>query len=577
MRDLLSLRNTIFTYPSKNHPSRHSISSSLFCYYYSSSSSTASEFENLKTLINLNRYQWLPLLDTSQSITQVCQIHAHLITAGHFDSFLARKLLKFYWDFGNVDYTISIFRYIDYPGTFCINTVIKAYSVSSTPQYAVVFYFELLRRGFSPNSHTFPPLIGSCAKMGCVESGRKCHGQAIKNGVNHEPPVQNSLIHMYGSCGSVTLALKVFNQMPIRELVSWNSLVDGYARFGNLDFAHRVFAAMPERNLASWNIIMSGYLKGGIPGCVLKLFRKMVKTGLKGNDITMVNALTACTRSARLKEGRSIHGYLIRSFFKSSIFLDTALINMYWKCHKVDVACRVFESMTEKNLVSWNAMILGHCIHGNPEDGIKLYNKVVRRTRSSDGEAKSTKGLRPDEILDGIFPDEITFIGVLCACARAKLLAEGRDYVHEMVNVFGIKPNFAHYWCIANIFASLGLIQQAEDTIRNMPQDAMFMSPESLVWANLLGLCRFQGDVSLGERIANTLIDMEPQNHAYYQLLLNVYAVAGRWEDAAKVKQMVKEKRVGRMPGCNLVDLKDIVHDLRVEEYWHGGMAESNI
>ncbi|KAH7519893.1 hypothetical protein FEM48_Zijuj08G0085700 [Ziziphus jujuba var. spinosa] len=414
MRDLLSLRNTIFTYPSKNHPSRHSISSSLFCYYYSSSSSTASEFENLKTLINLNRYQWLPLLDTSQSITQVCQIHAHLITAGHFDSFLARKLLKFYWDFGNVDYTISIFRYIDYPGTFCINTVIKAYSVSSTPQYAVVFYFELLRRGLSPNSHTFPPLIGSCAKMGCVESGRKCHGQAIKNGVNHEPPVQNSLIHMYGSCGSVTLALK-------------------------------------------------------------------------------------------------------------------------------------------------------------------LYNKVVRRTRSSDGEAKSTKGLRPDEILDGIFPDEITFIGVLCACARAKLLAEGRDYVHEMVNVFGIKPNFAHYWCIANIFASLGLIQQAEDTIRNMPQDAMFMSPESLVWANLLGLCRFQGDVSLGERIANTLIDMEPQNHAYYQLLLNVYAVAGRWEDAAKVKQMVKEKRVGRMPGCNLVDLKDIVHDLRVEEYWHGGMAESNI
>lgn len=241
IRELLSFRNTIFTYPSKN-PSRHCISSFLFC-----SSSTASEFEKLKTSITSNRYQWLPLLDASQSVTQVCQIHAHLITTGHFHSFWARKVLKFYWDFGDVDYTTLIFKYIDSPGTFCINKVIKAYSVSSTPHCAIVFYFELLRNGFSPNSYTFPPLIGSCAKMGCVESGRKCHGQAIKNGVNHELPVQNSLIHMYGRCGSVTLALKVFNQVPIRELVSWNSIVDAYARFGKLDFAHRLFAAMPKK------------------------------------------------------------------------------------------------------------------------------------------------------------------------------------------------------------------------------------------------------------------------------------------------------------------------------------------
>lgn len=85
-------------------------------------------------------------------------------------------------------------------------------------------YFKMLGRGdFVPNSYTYVPLLGCCAKMGCAGTGKKCHGQAVKNGVEGVLPVQNSLIHMYGSCGVVEIARMLFDEMQQRDSVSWNA------------------------------------------------------------------------------------------------------------------------------------------------------------------------------------------------------------------------------------------------------------------------------------------------------------------------------------------------------------------
>ncbi|KAK9990125.1 hypothetical protein SO802_025110 [Lithocarpus litseifolius] len=562
MRELFRFRNSILT-------SKTNLSSPFY-----SSCATSDATGTSPSLFQRS----FALLEACQNMRQLFQIQAHFITCGLcHNPFWAGKVLHFSSDFGgDIDYTLLVFRYIHSPDRLCINTVIKAYSKSCVPYQAVVFYFEWLRNGFLPNSYTFVPLFGSCAKMGCVKSGLECHGQAIKNGVDSVVPVQNSLIHMYGCCGDIELANKVFVGMSKRDLISWNSIVDGYARIGNLGVAHQLFDLMPDRNVVSWNIMINGYLKGGNPGCGLKLFREMDKTGLRGSDTTMVGVLTACGHSARLKEGRSAHGFLIKMFLRPTIIIDTALIDMYSRCKRVDVAFEVFKRMANRNLVCWNAMILGHCLHGNPEDGLTLFGEMLGRTRSKPVETNLGKDLRSDKVEEGIIPDEITFIGVLCACARAGFLTEGRDYFSLMIDVYTIKPNFAHYWCMANLYAKLGLIQKAEEILRNMPEDED-KSSESLQWANLLGSCRFLGDVSLGERIAKSLIDMDPQNPSYYQLLLNVYAVAGQWEDVARVKEMMKDRKVGRMPGCNLIDLKEIVHNLKVGDYWRERMEEASM
>ncbi|KAG2694129.1 hypothetical protein I3760_08G127300 [Carya illinoinensis] len=558
MRELTRLRSSVPFQPT----SKTNLSRPRFC-------SSSSPLERTATSL----YQRRCILETCQNMRQLLQIQAHFITSGLFHNpFWAGRILQCSSGFGDLDYTILIFRYINWPDRLCVNTVIKAYSNSRVPFQAMVFYFECLRNGFLPNSYSFVPLVGSIAKMGCFKSGKKCHGQAVKNGVDSVLPVQNALIHMYGCCGAVDLASNVFVEMSNRDLVSWNSVIDVYSRLGDLGNAHRLFDIMPERNVVSWNIMINGYLKGGNPGCGLKLFREMVKFGLRGSDTTMVSVLTACGRSARVREGRSVHGCHIRIFLISSIVIDTALIDMYSRCQRVDMACRVFERMANKNLVSWNAMIMGHCLHGNPEDGLLLFSEMLGRPKSKHKETNLNRSSRCDEGQEGIIPDEITFIGVLCACARSGLLADGRAYFSQMIDIFNIKPNFAHNWCMANLYASVGLVQEAEEILRNVPEDDK--SSESLFWANLFGSCRFLGDVSLGEKIAKSLIKMEPHEPLSYQLLLNVYAVAGRWEDVAWVKDMMKDRKVGRMPGCNLKDLKEIVHELKVSDSWREGMDE---
>lgn len=158
-----------------------------------------------------------------------------------------------------------------------------------------------------------------------------------------------------------------------------------------------------------------------------------------------------------------------------------------------------------------------------------------------------------------ITPDEVTFVGILSACARGGFLEEGNKYFERMASLYQLKPTFAHYWCMANLYGSLGLIQEAEQLLKCMPEEK-----ESLVWSGLLGYCRFRGDIELGERMGKQLIELEPFNGSRYALLWNVYMAAGRWEDAQNVKELMKERGVRTMPNGRLVDLNEIVHNFKV-------------
>lgn len=549
LREIIKLRSSVYSHPPLI-PSKSSFftSSPVYSYFsaYHYQGSTVSLYNPI-----------FHLLRKCRNMRQLSQIQASLVTSGLVQNpFIASRVLALSADLNSIHYTLTIFQHVDSPDTFCINIVIKAYSKSCVPQQAVVFYFEMLKNGFMPNSFTFPPLVSSCAESGCYNLGEKTHGQAIKNGVDNALQVQNSLIHMYGCCGLIDAAKKMFDQMPHKDLVSWNSIITGYVRCEDLGIAHMLFDEMAQKNVVTWNVLISGYLKGKNPGCGLKLFREMMNKGYGGSHTTMASVITACGRSLRLKEGKSVHGSVIRTFMDTNIILDTALIDMYSKCQRVELAEVVFDRILDRNLVCWNAIVLGHCIHGNPQNGLHLFVKMVNEER-------------------GFSPDKITFIGVLCACAREGMLSEGKKYFTQMVNVYDLKPNFAHFWCMANLYNSVGLIQEAVEILSNISDDENDdLSSESSVWAHLLGLCRFKGDVNLGEQVAKSVLEVDPENFFCYGFLMNIYAIAGKWEEVNKVEEMMKEKGVKRLPGCNLVDLNDIVHNLKVGDKWQNGRKE---
>ncbi|KAD6796101.1 hypothetical protein R6Q59_020017 [Mikania micrantha] len=495
------------------------------------------------------------LLQSCQKLTQFHQIQSRFITSGFLrNPSMAGRVLKLSLNLCDIDYTLLIFRCISYPDTFCVNTVINAYVCGSLHNEVVKFYFEMLKEDgvlFEPNSFTFPPLISSCTKTRELVSGRRWHGQAVKFGVDRTLHLENALIHMYAVCGLIDVAWMVFDEMSVRDLVSWNSMVDGYVKVSDMGYAHQLFDKMPLRNVVSWNVMMKGYLDVKKPGLVLKLFRRMVRTGVRWNDTTIVSVLTACGRSCRLKEGRSVHASLIRMLMNVTLIIGTALIDMYSKCGIPDVGQVIFDNMLIKNLVCWNAMISGKSIYGNPKHGLGLFNKMIE--------------------LGELIPDEVTYVGVLCACARLGLLPEGKNHFLEMTNVFNVKPNFAHYWCMANLYASHGLVHDAVELLKNMPVD-INMSPQSSMWASLLGSCRFKGNTDAGEQIAKSLIEDDPLNHSYHVLLIIIYAVAGQWEDVARMKCMMIERGFS-VPGFSLVELTQIVNSLEVGDKWEDSIS----
>ncbi|KAG1360612.1 Pentatricopeptide repeat-containing protein [Cocos nucifera] len=506
-------------------------------------------------------------LPSLRSLPALLQAHAHLLASGLLRHPLAAGLLlRASAAAAPLPHTLLLFRHLSAPDPFCANTVIRALSLSHDPLLALPFFFANLRSGFAPNSFSFSPLLAACARATSLHAGEKCHAQALKRGVDAVLHVHNSLIYMYCGCGLLECARVLFDEMPHRDVISWNSMVNGYAEAGDFDAARKLFDTMPERNVVSWNILINGYLKGKSPKCGLELFREMGEKGPRGSVNTMVSVVTSCGRLGLLKEGRSVHGYYIKNFEEENLIFGTALVDMYCTCWKVDVAKRVFDRMSVRNLVCWNAMVTGHCIFGNPEDGLALFREMVGR-----GEGFDDGGMDDgsENELTRISPDEITFAGVLCACARAGLLAEGKKYFNEMTSLYKLIPNFAHYWCLANLYGSLGLAQEAVELLRSIPEET-----GSRVLGGLLGLYRFCGGLELGESIAKRLIELEPSNGFRYALVCNIYVAAGKWGDVHKMKQMFKKRGVRLLPGHRLVDLNEIVHNLKVGERSQTEMEE---
>jgi pentatricopeptide repeat protein len=197
----------------------------------------------------------------------------------------------------------------------------------------------------------------------------------------------------------------------------------------------------------SWNAIIAGYSQSGHPREALAFFNEMQVQGIKPNSVTMVGVLPACACADlfALEQGKQIHGHVIRSEFESDVSVCTALVDMYAKCGHIGMARKVFDKMSSRDVVSWNAMILGYGIHGHAEDALALFSQMQQL---------------------GTKPDHITFIGVLTACSHAGLVDEGWQYFGCMKSDYGLAPNMEHYGCLVDLLGRSGHLEEAHDIIK---------------------------------------------------------------------------------------------------------------
>jgi pentatricopeptide repeat protein len=202
------------------------------------------------------------------------------------------------------------------------------------------------------------------------------------------------------------------------------------------------------------------------------------------------------------------------------------LLDVYTKGGMLDTASKIFNRITQKDVASWNTMILGYGMHGQIDVAFELFD------------------LMKD---DGIEYDHVSYIAVLSACSHGGLVDRGKKYFSQMI-AQNFKPQQMHYACMVDLLGRAGQLSESAEIIRNMPFRA-----NSDVWGALLGSCRIHGDIELARLAAEHLFELKPENSGYYTLLRNMYSESGMWNEANGVKKLMKLRKVQKNPAYSWV------------------------
>ncbi|TXG68010.1 hypothetical protein EZV62_009285 [Acer yangbiense] len=440
-------------------------------------------------------------------------------------------------------YAHQIFAYAGVSQVFVWNSCLKMFAESENPGDAVLLFYQLRQFDVMPDSFTCSFVLKACTTMLDLCNGRIVHGYVEKLGLKSNLFLQNMVVNLYALCGEMGDARLLFEKMSQRDVVTWNIMITQLIKRGDITEACELFTRMPERSVRSWTVLISGYVQCGKPKEAVELFLEMEEAGVRANEVTVVAVLAACADLGALDLGRRVHEYSNRSGFRRNIRVSNTLIDMYVKCGCLEDARRVFDEMEERTIFSWSAMIQGLAIHGQAEETLRIFYKMMET---------------------GMKPNGVTFIGILHACSHMGLIEEGCKFFSSMTTDYGIILQIEHYGCMVDLLSRGGLLQEAYKFIMNMP-----MKPNGIIWGALLGGCRVHRNVDLAEEATRHLHQLDPLNDGYYVVLSNIYAEAERWEDVARVRRLMRNRGVKKTPGWSSITVDGVVHEFVAGDETH--------
>eukprot|EP01018_Ginkgo_biloba_P006943 Gb_37396 [translate_table: standard] len=415
------------------------------------------------------------------------------------------------------------------------NAMIAGYSQNGNDAEALEFLYKMRMAGMKLDQYSLCIVLGACAALATLKQGKQVHAHMIRTGFDANVVLENALIDMYAKCRRMDSARQVFDRMSKQGLIPKMGKIAGRPQNG--------FSNLSVANVVSWNGMISGYAQDGQGEEAVKLFREMLLQGVKPDHFPYTSTLMACASMAVLEQGKQVHVHIIKTGFELAAFVGSALIDMYAKCGSIEDARKFFNSMSERNVVSWTAMITGCAHHGLGKEALELFKQMIQADMK---------------------PHNITFVGVLCACSHAGLVDEGRHFFYSMTREYGITPGVEHYTCMVDLLGRSGYLDEAEDFINKMQ-----VKPNGAVWGALLGASRIHGNIEMGKRAAEHVLDFKLLDAGPYVLLSNIYAAAGRWDDANRVRKLMEDRQVKKQPGCSWIEVKNKMHSFVVGDRSH--------
>ncbi|EPS63455.1 hypothetical protein M569_11327 [Genlisea aurea] len=549
-----------------------------------------------------------------RAFTHLKQVHARLLRFElHQDHYLLNMVLKSAFNFCRPDYTIAVFGQTLRPNFYLYNTMIRGLVSNDCFSQAIEYFYMMRKQGFLPNNFTFPFVLKSCSRRMDLGLGVKVHSLVVKAGFDTDVFVSTGLVGFYSKLERLDDALKVFVEIPEKNVVTWTALIGGYIG------AHRFREA-------------------------IHLFQSSVTTDLRPDSFTLVQILSCCSHLGDLSAGQWIHNFIIERKTARNVFVNTALVDMYAKCGGMESARLVFDEMPEKDIVTWGTMVQGYASNGFPKQALEIFSRMQEQNLRPDcyvivgvlsscarlgalqlGESAFemmgkneflsnpvmgtalidmySKCGKMDAAMDlfrqmkaldlvilnavisglamtghvhaafscfallekkGFEPDGNTFLGLLCGCTHAGLVRDGRRFFSLMSSRYFTPVTIEHYGAMADLLSRAGLLNEAQQLIESMPVKA-----NAIVWGALLNGCRLHRDTKLAESVLRRLIEVEPENSANYVLLSNIYSANKKWEESETTRSIMATRGIQKVKACSWIEVNGVVHEFLVGDRTH--------
>ncbi|KAL8536773.1 hypothetical protein ACS0TY_012082 [Phlomoides rotata] len=452
---------------------------------------------------------------SSKYLKQIKQVHCSLVIHGHL-------LIRDLWI-----------------NTLLYNALIRTYLSLSRPCTSLLLFSHMLHHQAPPNSYTFPSILKATSSLSKSHNishiSHSFHAQCVGRGLLNDPFVCTSFLSLYSQIGDICSARKMFDEISQPCIVSYNALLDAFGKSGNMGLAIPMFLNMPKRDVYSWTSIINGYLQNGCFREAISFFREMMADEdvacdfLRPNEATFVSVLSACANlddGIALSQGKQIHGYMVRIEKELSVYNGTALISFYGKMGCLSYAFKLFNAMAVKKVCTWNAMICSLASNGRESQALDMFETM--------------KSL-------ALCPNEVTFVCVLTACTRTKLVSLGMELFRSMSCDFSITPKMEHYGCVVDLLGRAGLLKEAYEFVKNMPFEA-----DGTVLGALLGACRVHGDLELANEVGRQLLKKRPDHCGQYVLLSSIYAGAEIWDHAAALRKAMAHAGIQKIPAFSM-------------------------
>ncbi|KAM1618069.1 hypothetical protein ACFX1R_018271 [Malus domestica] len=541
-------------------------------------------------------------------LDQGLQAHGMVKRLGFgLDLMLNNDLIDMYGKCGRMGIALEVFDRMPERNVVSWTALMCGYLQNGNAKGSLSLFSRMGFSGIKPNEFTFSINLKASGFVGIVENGMQIHNMCTKSGFEWVTVVSNSILDMYAKCGRFREAARMFDVMPVKNLISWNAMIAAFTLEGNGESA-------------------------------LLLFRKMQGLGEVPDEYTITSTLKACSGLGAVRQGSQIHSSLITRGFLCSVrtTIAGALVDLYVKCGHLTEAQRVFDQIEQKNLVSWSSLILGYAqecnllqamdlfrqlrvsidhrvdgfvlsslmgvfadfalveqgrqMHaftikipsgldisvtnsildmylkcGLTDEAERLFNEtparnVISWTIMITGYGKHGLGRKSVRLFqqmqsDDIEPDGVTYLAVLSACSHSGLIEECEDYFSRLCLDKRIKPIVEHYACMVDLLGRAGRVKEAKNLIDNMP-----LKPNVGIQQTLLSACRVHGDLEIGREVGETLLKLDSNNPVNYVMLSNIYAEAGYWKECERIRKLFKMKGLKKEAGRSWVEINKEVY-----------------